>query len=85
MPNLVSSKKRLRQELVRQVRNKSVKSAVRTALKKARTSKVASETPGLISLAVSSLDKAAKRKVIHHRTAARIKSRLMKQANNASA
>ena len=58
---------------------------MRTALRKARTSKVVAETPGLVSLAVSSLDKAAKRNIIHHRTAARIKSRLMKQANRTSA
>ncbi|MBM3262784.1 MAG: 30S ribosomal protein S20 [candidate division Zixibacteria bacterium] len=81
MPKLVSSKKRLRQERVRAVRNKSVKSAMRTSIKKVRQTRVASEMPESLSAACSALDKAAKRNVIHRRTASRLKSRLMKMAN----
>ena len=81
MPTLVSSKKRLRQEHVRQQRNATVKSALRTAIKRLRGNTDAEAVPGLVSQAYSKLDKAVKRGVMHRRTAARIKSRLTKQAN----
>ena len=81
MPTLVSSKKRLRQESVRQRRNAIVKSALRTAIKRLRSNTDAEAAPGLLGQACSKLDKAVKRGVMHRRTAARIKSRLTKQAN----
>ena len=81
LPTLVSSKKRLRQEHVRQGRNATVKSALRTAIKRLRGNTDAEAAPGLVSQAYSKLDKAVKRGVMHRRTAARIKSRLTKQAN----
>ncbi len=81
MPTLVSSKKRLRQESVRQRRNATVKSALRTAIKRLRDNRDAKAAPELLGQAFSKLDKAVKRNVVHRRTAARIKSRLAKQAN----
>ncbi len=81
MPTLVSSKKRLRQESVRQRRNATVKSALRTAIKRLRDNTDAEAAPGLLGQAYSKLDKAVKRGVMHRRTAARFKSRLTKQAN----
>ena len=81
MPTLVSSKKRLRQESVRQRRNATVKSALRTAIKRLRDNSDAKAVPVLLGQAYSKLDKAVKRGVMHRRTAARIKSRLTKQAN----
>lgn len=81
MPTLVSSKKRLRQEAVRQRRNATVKSALRTAIKRLRGNTDADSAPGLLSQAHSRLDKAVKRGVMHRRTADRIKSRLAKQAS----
>ncbi len=81
MPTLVSSKKRLRQERVRQQHNTTVKSALRTAIKRLRGNTDAEAAPALVSQAHSKLDKAVKRGVMHRRTAARIKSRLTKQAN----
>jgi small subunit ribosomal protein S20 len=83
VPKLVSSKKRLRQERVRQVQNKAVKSAMRTAIRKARQAEEGMSEA--LSKACSALDKAAKRHVIHRRTAARLKSRLMKRAHAATA
>jgi len=81
LPTLVSSKKRLRQESVRQRRNATVKSALRTAIKRLRDNRDAKAAPELLGQAFSKLDKAVKRNVVHRRTAARIKSRLAKQAN----
>ncbi len=78
MPKLKSSKKRLKQERVRQARNSIVKSTMRRAIKKVRENTDAETTPSLLNLALSKLDKAAKRGLIHKRTASRQKSRLMK-------
>lgn len=81
MPNSASAKKRLRQSEVRKRQNNSIKSAVRTQVKKVRTAVAAedveqSETE--FKAAVKKLDKAAAGGVIHANAAARTKSRLSK-------
>ena len=81
MPSLVSSKKRLRQEAVRQQHTATIKSAVRTAIKRLRQNVEPEAESGLKSQAYSKLDKAVKRGLIHRRTAARIKSRLSSPVN----
>jgi len=88
MPNNASAKKRMRQEVKRRAHNRSVKSLVRTEITKARQ---AIATPAVnsedafeaVRKAVSELDRAAKKGVIHKNNAARRKSRLMKQLNTA--
>ena len=74
---LASSKKRLRQERVQRVRNASIKSNMRTAIKRFEEN-TDKET---LNQALSSIDKAAKRGLIHKNKAARHKSQLMKAAN----
>jgi len=81
MPNSASAKKRLRQSEVRRQRNHSIKSAVRTQVKKVRQAiesgdVQASETE--FKSAVVRLDKAAARGIMHANAAARTKSRLSK-------
>jgi small subunit ribosomal protein S20 len=88
MPNTVAAKKRMRQEQKRRAHNRSIKSAIRTQLTKARQSIATPTVSGEESLdavrsAISSLDRAAKKGVIHKNNAARRKSRLMKQLNAA--
>jgi small subunit ribosomal protein S20 len=88
MPNNASAKKRMRQEERRRMFNRITKSVVKTQVVKAR---VAITTPSVsgedateaVRRAVSELDKAAKKGVIHKNNAARRKSRLMKQLNAA--
>lgn len=82
MPNNASAKKRLRQEQKRRLHNRMVKSIVRTSVTKARQA-IASgvESEASVRAAVSELDRAAKKGVIHRNNAARRKSRLMKQLN----
>ena len=65
----------------KRARNRSVKAALRTALKKARQNAAAGNDDARDSVfyAVSLLDKAAKKGVIKKQTANRNKSRLMKQ------
>jgi small subunit ribosomal protein S20 len=70
----------------KRVRNKSVRSAVKTSLTKAEkliSNKEAEATSAEVVQVVSALDKAAKKGVIHPNQAARRKSRLMKKLHRA--
>lgn len=86
MPNNASAAKRQRQEQKRRAHNRSIKSLVRTQITKARqaignTTTSAEDAEAAVRAAVSELDRAAKKGVLHKRNAARRKSRLMKQLN----
>jgi small subunit ribosomal protein S20 len=86
MPNNSSAEKRMRQEQKRRTHNRSVKSLVRTQVTKARqaitnTATSAEDAKASVRAAVSELDRAAKKGVLHKKNAARRKSRLMKQLN----
>ena len=78
MANIKSADKRWRQSLKRRLRNRSVKTAVRTHIKTA-TRAIGTGEPDAESLkvAVTALDKAAAKGIIHPNNAARRKSRLM--------
>jgi small subunit ribosomal protein S20 len=73
VPNIASAKKNMRKSRAAAVRNRAQRSALRTALKKARTDGAA---PEVATLAVSLLDRAARKGLIHKNKAARHKSRL---------
>ena len=85
MPNNPSAAKRMRQEQKRRLHNRSIKSLVKTQITKARQAIDAevgySDAEAAVRSAVSELDRAAKKGVIHPNNAARRKSRLMKQLN----
>jgi len=82
MANLRSSKKDLRRTAKARARNTSVKSALKTYIKKVRVAAEAgTETTSSVVIAVKALDKAVQRGVIHKNQAARRKSRMMKRAN----
>ncbi len=85
MPNTRSAAKRMRQEQKRRLHNRSIKSLVKTQINKARraiaTGESIEEAREAVRVAVSALDKAAKKGVLHRNNAARRKSRLMKQLN----
>lgn len=83
MANIRSQIKRNRQNEKRRLRNKAVRSELKTRVK---TAVAAAETgaensPEALRLAVKKLDKAAQKGVIHKNQAARRKSRLMKRIN----
>ncbi len=80
MPNIKSSKKDLRRSRAATVRNRAQRSALRTAVKKAR---VATASEGEQLTAVSLLDRAARKGLIHKNAAARVKSRLAKMERSA--
>lgn len=81
MANIKSQIKRNRQNEKRRINNRNVRGASRTAVNQARTSlaKSAPETKELVLKAISELDKAAGKGVIHKNAAARRKGRLMKK------
>jgi small subunit ribosomal protein S20 len=88
MANIKSQIKRNRQNERRHERNKGVRSALRTAAKKAQTSVAAGdgdEAAARTREAARTLDKAASKGVIHKRAAARRKSRLARQLNRVEA
>ncbi len=79
-----SAAKRHRQSEVRRMRNKSVKSSVRTCAKKyvaSVTSKNPEEAKERLRKLSSELDVAARKGIIHRNAAARKKSRMQKLYN----
>lgn len=72
MPIHKSAVKRLKQSQKANLRNRSVKSQIKTFVKKVETSFDEKDLKKTISL----LDKAARKKVIHKNVASRVKSRL---------
>ncbi len=88
MANHPSAEKRNRQRLKRTSRNRAVRSAVRTALKKARTAldsgDQATAAP-LVKEASVALAKAASKNVVHPRAASRTTSRIMAQLHRLGA
>jgi small subunit ribosomal protein S20 len=71
----------------KRLRNKSVRTFVKTCTAKADSLIDEKETEaagGAVVAAVSALDKAVRKKVIHRNKAARRKSRLMKKLNQAT-
>ncbi|MCB0119566.1 MAG: 30S ribosomal protein S20 [Anaerolineales bacterium] len=80
MANIKSQIKRNRQNEKRRLRNRNVRGAARTADNAARKA-LTSETPETqqaVMQAISALDKAVVKGVLHKNTVARRKSRLMK-------
>lgn len=79
MPNSVSAKKRLRQSIDRRARNRTVRSTVRSQIKKLRGLIAASDVAGSeteFRVTVKALDQAAAKNILHANSAARLKSRL---------
>lgn len=87
MANIKSQIKRNRQNEKRRVRNKAVRSELKTRTKTAlaAASEGRDDVEELARLAIKKLDKAASKGVIHKNQAARRKSRLMKRIRAASA
>lgn len=74
MPNIKAAVKWVRQSEKRELRNRDIKTRLKTLFKKARLSGDAATAPKV----ESQLDKAAQKGVIHPNKAARKKSRLAK-------
>ena len=86
MPNHKSSEKRVRQSEKRRVINRGNRTKVRTYIKKVRTALASGkndEIQQVLPEAISVIDKAVQKGVMHKNAAARYKSRLTVQANQA--
>ncbi len=77
MPNIASGEKNMRKSRAATVRNRAQRSALRTALKKAKAPGASAEVQ---KSAVSLLDRAARKGLIHRNAAARQKSRMAKKS-----
>ncbi|HYK19877.1 MAG TPA: 30S ribosomal protein S20 [Pyrinomonadaceae bacterium] len=86
MPNHKSAEKRVRQSEKRRVINRSNRTKVRTYIKKVRAaleSGKADDVQAMLPEAISVIDKSVQKGVMHKNAAARYKSRLTVQANQA--
>ena len=86
MPNTNSAKKRLKQNRAHRAKNRSVRSNMRTHIRKVREAVAAGnieEAEQVYLLTAKRLDRAGTSKLIHRNQAARLKSRLQKLIKNA--
>ena len=87
MANHKSAWKRIRQTEKRNAQNRTVRSAMRSQVKKAQgeiATGGATGTTGEVKAAVQALARAGQTGILHKRTAARRISRLMKAANRSA-
>ena len=80
MPNIKSAKKRVLVNQAKAARNKSNRTALKTALKKAKTAE-GEDKQALVQAAIQKVDQAAAKGLIHKNNAARKKSALAKSLN----
>jgi len=85
VPNLKSAKKRVRQAEKRRLRNKAIRSAVKTSIKKVLKAMESGESKEkvieLMRLAQKAIDKAVSKGVFHKNEGARKKSKLMSKVH----
>ncbi|ADG83300.1 30S ribosomal protein S20 [Thermincola ferriacetica] len=82
MPNIKSAMKRVEITKKRTLRNSAIKSSVKTAIRKfenALENANIDEAKAKLTVAISALDKAVTKGVLHKNSAARKKSRLVKK------
>lgn len=79
MPNIKSAKKRVKVIETKTMKNKAIKSSLKTALKKAETAAANGEGANeAITAAIKKVDQACAKGIMHKNKAARKKSQLMK-------
>jgi small subunit ribosomal protein S20 len=85
MPNIKSAKKRVKVIAAKTLRNKSARSDLRTALKKADIALVgqAEDKAEAVKAAIRKIDSAVSKGILHKNTAARKKSGLQLKLNKA--
>ncbi len=88
MPTMKSAKKRLRQNIKHNLKNRSYRGALKTQLKKFLSVVKEGNTQAAqeeLRLTVKKLDKGVSKGIIHKNTASRKKSRLAKKLNQTKA
>lgn len=88
MANIKSAKKRIKVIQTKTLRNKIIKSSLKTTIKKFLAdvdSKNSEEAKGAFIASIKALDKATSKGIIHKNNAARKKARLASKLNSLSA
>ena len=87
MPNIKSAKKRVKVIAVKTARNKSTRSDMKTAIKKAELALVnsADNKADAVKAAIKTIDSAAAKGILHKNCASRKKSALQRKLNAAQA
>ncbi len=86
MPNIKSAIKRVKVNRKKNLRNRMIKTAMRTSVKKFEVATAAgSADQQLLSVTSSSIDRAASKGVIHKNAANRKKARMAKRLNKVAA
>jgi small subunit ribosomal protein S20 len=83
LPNIKSAKKRVKVIETKTMRNKRIKSALKTVLKKfdAAVAEDSADKQALYAKAVGAVDKAAVKGIVHRNKANRTKAQLAKKLN----
>lgn len=76
MPNTKQAKKRMVTDDIRRMRNKTVRSSMRTAIRRVHEAETAEAANAALPTAFKCIDKAAKKNVIHDNAADRRKAQL---------
>lgn len=86
MPNIKSAMKRVKVTKTKRANNMAIKSELKTAVKKAKEAigQGSENAAELLKDAVSLIDKASRKNILHKNTAARKKSRLTQALNKIS-
>mgnify|MGYP003167193807 CR=1 FL=1 len=82
MANIKSAKKRILVNQTKADRNKAIRSAVKTSMKKVDAAVAANDKEAALVNAISTIDKAASKGVYHKNNAARKVSNLSKAVNS---
>ncbi len=87
MANIRSAQKRVRSDKKKTLRNRMVKTGVKTAVKKYSIAleNDLNQAPAVLSAASSALDKAVSKGILHKNTASRKKARMAKALHKAQA
>ena len=85
MANTKSAEKRIRQEEKRNLRNRTQRSKLKTAIKKVMTATEAETAASAFRESAALLDRMASRDLIHRNKAARKKSQLARQVKSVGA
>jgi small subunit ribosomal protein S20 len=81
MPNIKSAKKRMELSAAARLKNRAVRSRIRSAIKNVRAAESAADGAARLSEAVALLDRAATRRLYHPNRVARIKSSLARHVS----
>lgn len=85
MPHIKSAKKRMELSRLWTARNRSARARVRTAVKRVREAPDAETARARLPTAISLLDRAARKRLIHPNRVARMKSQLQTRVNSLEA